>query len=176
MLHQQFLPLLTLVLVSAAPFSDTPYNEVISSRFTCNDGSYAPPSWGTTPFSTAPTQVLGFKFYKIHAVMLCEVMLNHSAVQVEAVLNPDPGFVVVVEDGVWLISLPQTRTPNTPGMTGNNATMWLYPAEWMELVGLSVTATVNRVVTDSTRFARQLTDVFFPLNVIPSVPLLGLIV
>jgi hypothetical protein len=41
----------------AVPVPDSRYVEVISSRFTCNDGSEAVDGWGVTPFAGVPSQV-----------------------------------------------------------------------------------------------------------------------
>ena len=113
----------TAVASALGAFPDTPYNEVISSRFTCNDGSEAVNGWGVTPFPGVPSQV-------------------------EARYSP-LGFVLVANNTVWSATLPVQRSAATEGMTSTNASLWLYPVQWAAVQGLSINSDVDRIVVDS---------------------------
>lgn len=106
-----------------SPASDAPYLEVVSTRMTCEDGGGSIGQWPIAP---------------VHA----------PASQVAALYDP-PGFVVVSENGLWAVSLPVTRNCTAPGMTGNNASNWLYPAVWTPLVGVTVAANTDYIITDA---------------------------
>ena len=101
---------------------DTPYVEVVSSRFVCNDGGATVNGWGVTPFATVPTQV----------------------VATPATTTSPLGFLFLADNALWQAWLPINRSSTSAGMTSSNASLWQYPVEWSRLQGVSVVTATDR--------------------------------
>ena len=118
-LPQQAPPQLYQVPRSSA-VADVPYNEVISTRFTC-DGSPSIVPWPVAPVATAVYQTAA---------------------------TSANSFIVLGDNGLWTMQLPVVRNSSTPGMLGNDPRQWNYPVVWAA-VEVKVNAATDRVAVDA---------------------------